>query len=184
MTERTTPTPDQLRASSVHLHYEVTMFDATARALMTGVFGQSVARNAFLESFGIHTRILKEFFHPSGAKDNTVLAEHYFADPMTWRNLRGRLPKALKVDRRVGTEIAHLTYDRLDVSPEAGHWNILEIWEAMGQLITAFVQHVPPQHLAPIWTPPAEGSDVAVTTTTTQTIRNTPVVTMVNTPTV
>lgn len=162
------------------------MFETTAQVLMAGVFGEGVAKNAFLESFAIHTRILKEFFHPSGAKDNVVLAEHYFDDRMTWRRVRGRLPKALDVDRRVGTEIAHLTYDRLDVTPEAKNWNIPEIWMAMTQLVTTFVQHASPQRLSHVWASSAESAKASATATNSVTTGTTasPQVTLVNSPSV
>ena len=63
---RSARTPDELRAASEHLHYEVKMFDATARVLMAGVFGkESIATYAFLESFAIHARALLHVFFPN-----------------------------------------------------------------------------------------------------------------------
>ena len=141
--------PDRLVEASALLHYEVVMFDATAQMLMTGVFGESAARNAFLESFTIHTRVLLQFFYPSSSIASDVLAEHFFSDRMIWLRLRGRVPKALlDVERRVGNEIAHLSYDRLTVGPDAKKWNVLEIWKAVMGLVRTFVANVPPNLLS------------------------------------
>lgn len=144
--------PDELVAASAHLRYEVWMFDTTARALMSGVFGESAARNAFLESFTIHTRLLLQFFHPSGSEASDILAEHFFDDRMTWLRLRGGVPKVLAdVEQRVGTEIAHLSYDRLLVGPEARDWNVPDIWEALMGLVDKFVANVPRALLSEHW---------------------------------
>jgi hypothetical protein len=144
--------PDELVAASAHLHYEVSMFDTTARVLMAGVFGEGPDRNAFLESFTIHTRALLQVFHPSGSDQSDVLAEHFFADRMTWLRLRGGVPKVLAdVERRVGNEIAHLSYDRLRVGPDAKDWNVHDIWMAVMGLVQIFIGNAPRDLLADKW---------------------------------
>jgi len=153
-------TVEQLRAASEHLHYEVSMFDATGRALGGGLFGPGPATNAFLESFTIHTRALLQFLFPKDPKPDDVLAEDYFENPSAWLELRGELPEALGiVNRRVGKEIAHLTYARLDVTPETKGWNIPVIWEAVLRLMQTFAKNAPRGQLGPSWQAPDPRSE-------------------------
>jgi hypothetical protein len=148
-------TPEQLRAASEHLYYEVNMFDAVARALMSGLFGEGVVRNAFLESFTIHSRALVQFFFATAPKMDDVIAEDYFLNQETWRSLRAMLPAALNpVNGRVGKEIAPLIYARLDVSPEEKGWNIMEIWRSLNGLVAMFVKNSDPGSLGPSWPVP------------------------------
>ena len=48
------------------------MFDATGRALGSGLFGPGPATNAFLESFTLHTRALLQFLFPKDPKTRTT----------------------------------------------------------------------------------------------------------------
>jgi hypothetical protein len=177
--------PDDLVEASAHLHYEVSMFDATARVLMAGLLEEGAARNAFLESFAIHTRALLQFFHPSGSDASDVLAEHFFADRMMWLRLRGGVPKALSdVERRVGNEIAHLSYDRLLVAPEARNWNVHDIWTAVMGLVHTFVASVPRHLLSGHWDASVGAESSAVATETAPTAPFPTWVTYVNSPAV
>src|SRR5436309_229585 len=136
-------TDDELRAASEHLRYEIGMFDSTARVLASGVFGPGPATNAFLESFTVHVRALLQAFYPMNPKANDVLAEDFFDESELWLTDRGELPEVLAaVKLRVGKEIAHLTYARLDVTPEAKVWNISAIWSAMHEIIRKFSEGV------------------------------------------
>ena len=153
-------TVEQLRAASEHLHHEVSMFDATGRALGSGLFGPGAATNAVLESFTVHTRALLQFLFPNDPKPDDVLAEDYFENPSIWRDLRGDLPEPLGVvNRRVGKEIAHLTYARLEVTPETKGWNIPVIWAAVLRLVQAFAKNVPQDRLGPSWQAPTSRSE-------------------------
>jgi hypothetical protein len=154
-------TAEELRAASEHLHYEVNMFDATGRALASGVFGAGAATNAFLESFTIHVRALLQFLYPTAPKPDDVLAEDFFDDPTAWAAVRGALPASLDaVNRRVGKEIAHLTYARLDVTPETKGWNIPEIWAALLSVVQKFAENAPRERLGSSWQVPAPRPDV------------------------
>lgn len=125
-------TIEDLRGSSEHLYYEISMFEATAWVLASGVFGPGPATNAFLESFTVHVRALMQFFYPNHPCSNDVLATDFFDNPDAWLKVRGELPQVLAdVNARVGKEIAHLSYARLGVSPEAKGWNVVEIWKTL-----------------------------------------------------
>ena len=96
------------------------MFDATARVLGAGLFGQGPAANAFLESFTIHVRALLQVFYPANPLIDDVLAQDFFDEPRIWVDALGEMPEVLAIVKpRVGKEIAHLTYARLAVTPEA-----------------------------------------------------------------
>src|SRR4051812_11520484 len=136
---RSIRTPTQLRDASEHLHYEFWMFVTLSRALAISVFGQGAIRNAILESFTVHARVLLDFLYAEKPQADDVIADDFFTDPETWRQIRGDMAPALqKVNRRVGKEIAHLTYARLEVTPEIKGWSFLEIASAIEALVTRF----------------------------------------------
>ena len=136
------------------------MFDSTARILAAGVFGPGAATNAFLESFTLHVRALLQVFYPTNPKPDDVIAEDFFDEPRHWADARGELPDVLAaVTLRVGKEIAHLTYARLDVTPEAKGWNIAAIWSAMHGIVRRFVDNVPVARLGPSWRSTGSGPE-------------------------
>ncbi len=128
------------------------MLDATARVLSTGIFGPGAATNAFLESFTVHVRALLQFVAPTSPKPDDVLAEDFFDSREAWLQIRGELPAVLAdVNRRVGKEIAHLTYARQKVTPEAKNWDVRAIWEALGELLQRFAEHALAERLGSSW---------------------------------
>jgi hypothetical protein len=150
-------TPEQFRAVTDHLLYEIQMFDTTARTLTAGLFGPGIATNAFLESFAIHSRALVQFFYAKSPQADDVIAEDFFPEAHQWQSLRGALPDALTpVSRRVGKELAHLTYARLDVTPEAKRWDIRQVWESLSGVIDLFIQNVDREKLGPAWPNPTQ----------------------------
>jgi hypothetical protein len=149
---RTKRTPAQLREASAHLHYELWMFATLARALATGVFGQGAVNNAVLESFTIHARVLLDFLFADKPRSDDIIAEDFFAEPEEWAVLRGVMPPALvEVNRRVGKEVAHLTYSRLEVTPSEKSWQFLEIASDMENVMARFCNHVSPEYLELQW---------------------------------
>jgi len=101
----------ELRAASDHLFYEIWMFQSLARDMASRSFTENVVNNALLESFTIHTRILLDFLFAAKPQLDDVIAEDFFEDPATWHNVRPPKSEILEtVHKRVGKEIAHLTY--------------------------------------------------------------------------
>jgi len=144
--------PDELRAASEHLFYEVWMFNTLARALATGVFGDGAVNNALLESFTVHARVLLDFLFADKPRSDDVVAEDFFLTPERWPTVRGDMPPLLQaVEARVGKEVAHLTYARLGVTPEKKEWRFIEIAVTLETIISRFVENVPPEHLAESW---------------------------------
>lgn len=144
-------TPDELRAISEHLNYEVGMFMTLARALGTDVFEDGAINNAVLESFTVHARVLLCFLFDDFPKDDDAVADDFLSG-QDWAAIRGEVPAALVVTRkRVGKEIAHLTYARLAVTAESKQWAFLEIADAMERVIQRFLAAVPKEVLGPSW---------------------------------
>ena len=80
-------------------------------------------RNALLESFTIHARCLIEFLWDSPKRDDDASAVS-FCDEGVWERERGQVPdQVAQVSPRVGKEIAHLTYARLDIDQESKNWH-------------------------------------------------------------
>lgn len=149
----------ELRALSGHLLYEAQMLYAAAdvlrRAGQQGVELPWVLRMATIESFAMHTRVLIEFLwtdpnenrrkrHPDDA-----FAED-FMPPGEWKKVRDVVPMEATLEgiqRRAGTEIAHLTYKRT-ADPEERQWEFDRIAGAIGRALRLFLQNVDPANLA------------------------------------
>ena len=96
--------------------------EGLAHARIDGGEPSEITMNALLESWAVHSRVLREFlFSDSGnarRDGDDVLAQDLFNDD-EWESIRRRPGAALsKVSARVGKEIAHLTYTRNSVKPE------------------------------------------------------------------
>lgn len=109
-------------------------------------------RNAFIESFAIHVRCLRDFlWRDDRAKPEDALASDFCAAG-SWEEARGELPKALQEiegDRnRIGREIVHLTYHRLDIAAESKDWNMGELLRVIAEALARFSEIAEPQRLA------------------------------------
>lgn len=145
-----TRTVAEVRRVSEHLHYEVEMLAYTATRLADAKKLPEAEVNALLESFTVHARALVFFFYEPPKFDNDVVADHFMPPLLEWSRIAGPLPIALMdVRSRVGTEIAHLSYARLKVMPDAKLWNISEITVALLGAVDLFTQYA--ENLAPPW---------------------------------
>ena len=133
------PSESHLLDASHHLFYEIWMFYESARFLKRDIGTDVVSTNAHLESFAVHGRVLLSFFY-SEAEQDDVIARHYIKN---WENICPPIPEKLKKIRfRVGKEVAHLTYSRLHVTPEAKGWDVSAEQE-MHQIVEKFQENVP-----------------------------------------
>jgi len=111
--------------------------------------------NAVLESFCLHSRNLLDFLFAEKPYPDDVIAEDYFESPEDWPRIRGDMPPVLEpVRRRVGKELAHLTYARLQVTPEAKQRHFLEIAAALDQAMGTFLRNVSNENLSQKWKQP------------------------------
>jgi hypothetical protein len=85
-------------------------------------------------------------------RDDDVIAEDYFDDPALWENLRLPISAKLRKARdRAGKEMAHLTYARLDVMPEAKPWPFVELTNEISGVLHVFLQNVDRNKLGDEW---------------------------------
>ena len=149
---RTKRTDRELQEASNHLQYEFSMLMSVAQAFASGIAAQGWLVNALLESFVIHFRALLDFFYPpDNAKKDDVLAEDYFDDD-GWEKIKPQLSDALtRAKTRAHKEVAHLTYARLDVTPETKGWAFIEIANEMNKVMEVFLKNVPKNRLGSRW---------------------------------
>jgi len=145
-------TREELIKATNDLHYEIWMLQSLAKALSTGVFGNSVINNAPLESFSIHSRILLDFLFAIKPKKDEVIAEDFFKNPEEWRRTRPPKTENLKkVHKRVAKEVAHLTYARQKVTAQTKPWPFIEIANDVSKVFFGFISLVPDEMVGPRW---------------------------------
>ena len=142
--------PDsELRRASGHLYYEIEMFAGCAQVLAKGAYKDRTVTNALLESFTIHARAILDFLYArESARKENVIAEDFFDEPSLWHSVRPRKTRLLSsIHKRVGKEIAHLTYTRQKVTPEAKKWYYLRIHDDVFEVLKLFLEKVPQSRL-------------------------------------
>jgi hypothetical protein len=145
---RSTRSDSELVAASDHLHYEIGMLFGTANALAGGSCAQGLCLNAFIESFTLHARNLLSFLYSDKPREDDVIGEDYVSD---WATRRPTETSSLQVvHRRVGKEVAHLTYARLSVTEEAKRWQFLQLAKDIGAVISVFLSLVPDEKVGPL----------------------------------
>ena len=140
--------------SAEHLRYEMQMFFATAQILSRMSLSdnssdlEKICSNAYMESFVIHLRNLSEFLYPKRSKKNSVIAEDFFTNPMDWKRLRPKESKVLQHAReRSHRELAHLTSDRLNVTPSAKQWAFIALATEIKCLLETFANSAYPARI-------------------------------------
>ncbi len=129
-----------------HLLYEFGMLRETAQKLGNRHHSDDgIVENALLESFTVHARTLLDFFYGERRKPDDALAADFF-DGNIWERSRPKLSGRLgEVNRRVGKEIAHLTYYRANVPRDAKGWQIIPMYLELASVVSLFVRLVPEQ---------------------------------------
>src|SRR5438067_333156 len=99
-----------------HLYYEVEQLVMDAAILMSSP-GQTtrdgVIRNAVLEAFATHARVLAAFLYGGRGGADDVIADDCVRDVAQWKRARPKKPAALDTAQlRASGEIAHLTRRR------------------------------------------------------------------------
>lgn len=141
-----------LKKASNALYYEVWMFDVLTKALISGIAGQSAIKNALLESYTIHLRVLIDFFFSDNPRNDDIVADDFFTHPSDWKKMRplktGVLERAKK---RTDKEVAHLTYTRLGIAPDQKNWYFEDVYKDMQTLIELFLKNIPKDLLGSRW---------------------------------
>ncbi|HEY2326657.1 MAG TPA: hypothetical protein VGH52_04140 [Gaiellaceae bacterium] len=155
-------TEETRKYAKLHLTYEIWMvaglvdrfkrFDSLLSSLdetntdpaVSEVF-DLVGRNADIEAFAIHSRILIDFLYDKKRR-HTCVAKDFFEDSGTWSIKRPKKTKGLEsIPSRAGVEVAHLSYARRDLSVP---WDYNRIWDDLVAGFRAFVDDASAKHLA------------------------------------
>lgn len=138
-------TPEELRAASNALEYEIRLLNDVADMLPSYTSG--VVHDALVESFVVHTRILIEFFYPQdkthypteknlARESDTIIAPDFFLDESQWKE---RLPDWLEdVRNRAHKLLAHLSYSRVFKYENDKGWDCLRIKGHLNGLFVKF----------------------------------------------
>lgn len=126
------------RFAEDHLLYEAGMlYEVTGKLMNRHHKADLVVENALLESLGVHSRNLIDFLWLDRPMKNTDAIAFDYADDWKAPTMSERLSE---VKDRVGKEMVHLSYNRLDVSENEKGWQVLgigpEIIGAFGKFAT------------------------------------------------
>jgi hypothetical protein len=144
---------DLMRWAHEHLVYEAAMLShAVDRFASNQLSDQD--HNAFLESSAIHVRCLRDFLWGSRKKNEPEDAFAFdFCDPGVWEQARPPLADALRAiegdRRRIGREIVHLTYYRLDIGVETKDWDLSALIAAITKGLHTFAEVAKEDRLHP-----------------------------------
>lgn len=143
------PYSDQqlLDYSKEHLLYEFQIFRWVGENLNQD---KSLQLSALLESLAIHLRNLIDFFYtePADARNDDVVAGHFFADPNTW--MPGPMPKSLQEAReRANKEVSHITYKRKAAADPTKPWPVADLFKEIHTVAQKFATEASGKKLHP-----------------------------------
>lgn len=125
------------------------MLRSLANELVRGVLREGPIFNAVLEAFLIHARALTDFFLAPCPRAEDMVAGDFFSSEASWSPI---CPVILgEMRQRAGKRLAHLSYKRLEVTPDDKPWPVPEILSAIDHLRNEFRQQVPAHCLSSEW---------------------------------
>jgi hypothetical protein len=145
---RERPSADRLRRfADQHLLYEAGMLYEVTGKLMNGHHADDlVVQNALLESFGVHNRSLIDFLWLDRPMWDTDAIASDWIEGWQAPEMSERLER---VKDRVGKEMVHLSYNRLDVPEDEKGWIVLgigpEVLGAFGKFATEVPEDLVPE---------------------------------------
>jgi hypothetical protein len=158
MSLRPKPDESKLRKGAGHIFYEVQVLLELFPLRITPDFVNPTSRrilmirNAIIESFAVHARNLIDFLYTRNPDVDDVIAEDYFKSPSTWYSIRPKKPKIFESSAsRVGKEIVHLTYARIDVEGLKKNWPWEEMYVGIMSTIFVFLTHASPDIFGKDW---------------------------------
>lgn len=135
------------------------LYEITGKLMNRHHRDDQVVENALLESFGIHNRSLIDFlWQEQPMRKTDAIARDWIED---WRapEMSGRLKS---VKDRVGKEMVHLSYNRLDVPDDEKGWTVLGIGPEVIGAFLKFVTEAPRSLVPENWTDRAYAATGAV----------------------
>lgn len=159
---------ERLRAVSRHLGYEIEMWHRAIalsdphllQSYIEGDYLRETVQNALVESFTVHTRALIDFLYAEPGREesrkhvNDVFAYHFFTTG-EWAAMKrqtnglkdptaGSNDMKLRAAReRVGGEIAHLSYGRLEPDNQGRLWETGAIVATLREDLCTFIDQMP-----------------------------------------
>lgn len=143
----------ELRKAAEHLRYEIEMLGFTAKALCSReIFCQKtdckLTRNAILESWGIHARVLIDFLFPDRIHSDDILSSHYIPADSDWTEKLAETRKRLRRDcKDINKWLAHLTEVRLVDEVHKKKWRVGHIASDIREALLGFTEKAPADHL-------------------------------------
>lgn len=128
-----------LQKISGHISYEIEMLNFSAEKLARSNLNQAEI-NAFLETFLLHARCIVDFLYADQATHpDDVIAKDFFSNTESYLNQLPQISESLgKLKRRAGKELAHITYARLEVTPEIKIWQTSSLWKEINNVLSIF----------------------------------------------
>jgi len=142
---------NKLNKISHHLWYEFQMFLALTQELSKG-YPAGTINNALLESFALHVRNLIDFLYNDNSSSDDVFAGDFFQRKEDWIKIRPHITPLLdKAKKRANKEVSHLTYARINITPEEKKWYFVKIFQDMNRAFDVFVENVNKELLNTDW---------------------------------
>jgi hypothetical protein len=123
-----------------HLHYEIDMINKTSVLIRSmGDDESDTFRNAVLESFLVHVRILLEFLFHSDNHPDEVRADDYVPDWIQHRNFSKDTKRFFaKLQRAVNARVSHLSIRRLTPEESDIEWGDAQIVNELSHALQRF----------------------------------------------
>jgi hypothetical protein len=134
------PSDGKLREESAAVRHHCAMLEQTHKLYQAHASNSPDdppgMRQALAGAFVIHARCLHWFFYADEeAHRDDILAEHYIP---TWRTVRPERRLAEDELKRINTELAHLSINRMAMPPEGVGFDVPGIYEVLLPAVTVF----------------------------------------------
>lgn len=138
-----------------HFHYEVDMFFFALRKNTEFIKAANFEEKQFhsnmaIEDFLLHARNLLEFFYYNNDKKKQhASAGDFFTDKDHWIKIIPRKTKSIiQLEKRVNSEVTHLSYDRVGASLEDKKWNNVTLLHDFMALVKIFLINIDGKYLS------------------------------------
>jgi hypothetical protein len=134
--------------SDEHLFYEIWMLCEMADRVLNGKYPDQVAKNAYIESFVIHSRNVLDFLYNVGNRPDDVHASD-FEDNVPWNPPLKDAVLSAWYPTRMNKHLAHMTYKRLTVPEADRNWPVKDIFPSVRVVLNEFFNWVPAKNIGP-----------------------------------
>jgi hypothetical protein len=136
------------KGASKPVEYEIRKLLETNNVLAAGNYPREL-NDQLVESYALHLRNLIEFLYDK-PKEGYIRAGEFFSDPKMWRTFAGTRSKTLgKAQGQASAQVAHLTYDRVDLTSEEKEWLIGPLSREIVGVLAKFLSNADEDRLGP-----------------------------------